>query len=235
MTGARTLASSRLARLAQRSGATAPEAGESGEEHCELCGETIPPEHRHLLDLEAGELRCVCRSCSLLFDRRAAARGNLRLVGDRRLRLVDFELTDLAWERLRLPVEMAFFFYSSKQQRMMAFYPSPMGATESMLELGAWRELEHDNPLLAELEPDIEALLVNRAGDARDYFLVPIDDCYSLVGLIRSRWKGLSGGTEVWEEITRFFAELDRRSKRAPGAGAGEAANAATAVAAERR
>ena len=91
MTGARTLASSRLARLAQRSGATAANAGESGEERCELCGETIAPEHRHLLDLEAGELRCTCRSCSLLFDRRAAARGNLRLVGDRRLRLVDFE------------------------------------------------------------------------------------------------------------------------------------------------
>lgn len=226
------LGSSRLARLAKRSPGAA---GAAEDEHCELCGEPIPSRHRHLLDLEAGELRCACRACSLLFDRPAAAQGNLRLVGDRRLRLDCFELSDLAWERLRIPVEMSFFFDSSKQGRVMAFYPSPMGATESLLGLEAWERLERDNPVLAELEPDVEALLVNRARGARQYFLVPIDECYSLVGLIRTRWKGLSGGAEVWEQIARFFADLDRRSRPA---GQGREANAnaaATAVAAERR
>jgi hypothetical protein len=33
-----------------------------------------------------------------------------------------------------------------------------------------------------------------------------------LVGLIRGNWKGLSGGTEVWIEIGRFFADLKSRS-----------------------
>jgi hypothetical protein len=226
-----TLASSRLGRLAQRSRPVTPDADES----CELCGQPIPPEHRHLLDLEAGELRCACRACSLLFDRAAAAQGNLRLVGDRRLRLEDFELTDLVWEQLRIPVEMAFFFRSSRRERVMAFYPSPMGATESLLTLDAWTRLERDNPVLAELEPDVEALLVNRARGAREYFLVPIDECYSLVGLIRTRWKGLSGGGEVWEEITAFFAELDHRSKPVPRRAPRVEANTATAVAAERR
>lgn len=207
---AKTLAASRLGRLAQ-----APRVGprEPEDERCELCGESIPARHRHLLDLEAGELRCACRACSLLFDRPAAAQGNLRLVGDRRLHLVDFELTDLAWERLRIPVEMAFFFRSSKQGRVMAFYPSPMGATESLLGLDAWQQIEADNPRLVEMQPDIEALLVNRARGARQYYLVPIDECYALVGLIRTRWKGLSGGTEVWEEIAAFFNQLDRSSK----------------------
>ena len=55
--------------------------------------------------------------------------------------------------------------------------------------------------MLGELEPDVEALLVNRARGAREHWLVPIDDCYSLVGLIRTRWRGLTGGREVWEQI----------------------------------
>ena len=59
--------------------------------------------------------------------------------------------------------------------------------------------------MLAQLEPDVEALLVNRARGAREHWLVPIDDCYGLVGLIRTRWRGLTGGKEVWEEIGRFF------------------------------
>jgi hypothetical protein len=53
-------------------------------------------------------------------------------------------------------------------------------------------------------------LLVNRT--AREYFVLPIDECYRLVGLMRSHWKGLSGGTEVWREIHLFFAEMKGRA-----------------------
>jgi hypothetical protein len=208
-----TLASSRLGRLAQR---PAPPPPAPEEEHCDLCGVPIAGDHRHLLDLEARELKCACRACSLLFDRRAAGGGHYRLVGDRRLRLTDFELTDLTWERLRIPVDMAFFFHSSPDGRVVAFYPSPMGPTESLLGLEAWTELERANPVLTDMAEDVEALLVNRARGARAQWLVPIEDCYRLVGLIRTQWKGLSGGRQVWEEIERFFAELDGRS-RPPG------------------
>jgi hypothetical protein len=209
-----TLASSRLGRLAQRSSAPAPHP--SPEEQCELCGVPIGADHRHMLDIQARELKCACRACSVLFDRRAAGGGHYRLVPDRRLRLTDFELTDLAWEQLRIPVDMAFFFHSSPDERVVAFYPSPMGPTESLLRLEAWAELERANPVLAGLAHDVEALLVNRARGARAQWLVPIEDCYRLVGLIRTQWKGLSGGRQVWDEIERFFTELDRRSRR-PG------------------
>ena len=63
------------------------------------------------------------------------------------------------------------------------------------------------------LEPDVEALLVNRAHGAREHFLVPIEDCYRLVALIRTRWRGLTGGREVWEELERFFAGLSQQAK----------------------
>ena len=80
---------------------------------------------------------------------------------------------------------MAFFFHNTQAERMMAFYPGPMGATESLLDLGAWETLEEANPVLVTIEPDVEALLVNRARGAREHWLVPIDECYGLVGLIR--------------------------------------------------
>jgi hypothetical protein len=34
------------------------------------------------------------------------------------------------------------------------------------------------------------------------------------VGLIRTRWRGLSGGEDVWKEIEGFFEELGRKSKK---------------------
>jgi hypothetical protein len=203
------LSSPRLQRLARR----APVEPSAEPEHCELCGAPIPGDHRHIADLSKRELLCACRACSLLFDRDAAGGGHFRLVPDRRLRLVDFELTDLNWERLRIPVDMAFFFIGSPDDRVMAFYPSPVGATESLLELDAWEELRAANPVLGEMQRDVEALLVNRARGARQHWVVPIDDCYSLVAVIRTRWKGLSGGQEVWQQLDRFFDELDRKAK----------------------
>jgi hypothetical protein len=177
-------------------------------ERCELCGEPIAARHRHLLDLETRELLCACRACKILFEGDAAGGGHYRLVPERRLRLAGFELDDVRWADLRVPVDMVYFFRDSRAGRVVAYYPSALGATESLLELDAWEEIERANPLLATLEPDVEALLANRSGDRRDYFVVPIEDCYRLVGLIRTRWRGLSGGSEVWEEIDAFFAEL---------------------------
>jgi Family of unknown function (DUF5947) len=213
------LATSRLGRLARQ----AAEEREAALERCELCSAPIAPEHRHLLDVRSRELLCACQACSVLFDRREAGIGHYRLVGDRRLRLDGFELDDATWAQLRLPVDMAFFFRSSGEGRVVAAYPSPMGATESQLALEAWTDLEAANSVLRTLEDDVEALLVNRVRGARRHWIVPIDECYGLVGLIRTRWRGFTGGAEVWREIGRRFEELDRRAKPAGGIGGGDA------------
>jgi hypothetical protein len=201
----------RLRQLAKEAGA----AREAELERCELCSEPVPPTHRHLLDLDSREVMCACRACTILFDRREAGGAHYRLIGDRRLVLEDFRLDDVTWARLRIPVDMAFFFHHSEAGRVMAFYPSPMGPTESQLELDTWDELVAANPVLATLEPDVEALLVNRARGVRQYLIVPIDDCYALVGVIRTGWRGLTGGKEVWERIGSFFEDLNRRAKEA--------------------
>jgi hypothetical protein len=208
---------SSLRRFAQEQSEKAAEAvvqKQAAPESCEMCSEPIPPEHRHLLNVSTREIMCACRPCSILFDKEAASEGKYRLIPDRRLSIEDFEMSDVQWASLRIPVDMAFFFYSTPVERVAAFYPSPMGPTESLLELSTWEDLEEGNPVLKGMERDAEALLINRVRGAREHFLVPIDECYSLVGLIRIHWKGLSGGQEVWEEIDRFFEALRRRSKK---------------------
>lgn len=111
-----------------------------------------------------------------------------------------------------IPIGMAFFFRSSLDQRVIALYPSPVGATESLLDLQAWNEIVIGNQTLSEMELDTEALLINRVNGASDYYLVPIDECFKLVGLIRTKWRGLSGGQDVWNAIEKFFNELKGRS-----------------------
>jgi hypothetical protein len=69
-----------------------------------------------------------------------------------------------------------------------------------------------NNVPLARIEPDVEALLVNRVETKREYYLAPIDVCFQLVGLIRVHWRGLSGGDLVWGEIEKFFSRLQMDS-----------------------
>ncbi len=204
---------SRLARLAQGAPVREAAPGHAPEpvEQCDMCATPVGPGHRHIVDLSDRRIMCACRACALLFDSKAAGGGHLRLLPTRRRRLDGFVLDDARWDRLRIPVDMAFFFSSTPAERVLALYPSPAGPTESLLELEAWTELAAANPVLGEMQPDVEALLVSRARDMNEHWLVPVDDCYELVGVIRSRWRGFGGGEEVWAAIDQFFEDLPTR------------------------
>ncbi len=180
-------------------------------ERCELCSAELPPTHRHLLEVDKRKVVCACDPCALRFQDVVGGRFKL-IPRDPRL-LPKFQLTDAQWESLALPIDLAFFFFSTPLGKTTAMYPSPAGATESLLPLTAWRTLLADNPALRHLQADVEALLVNRVGESRESFLAPIDACYELVGLIRMHWRGLSGGEAVWQEIARFFSALKQRAR----------------------
>ncbi|QNI30158.1 hypothetical protein H7849_13230 [Alloacidobacterium dinghuense] len=184
-------------------------------ERCELCSLPLAHEHPHLIELSSRQIVCACDACATLFD--SMTEGRYRRAARCAKLLTDFEMTDAQWNSLLIPINMAFFFRSSIENRMVPLYPSPAGAVESLLSLEAWNEIVERNAILSHLRSDIEALLVNRIGHAQDlssaeYYIAPIDDCYRLVGLIRANWKGLSGGAEVWMEIGRFFADLKSRA-----------------------
>ncbi len=96
---------------------------------------------------------------------------------------------------------------------MVAFYPSPAGATESLLPLDTWAEITTEFPALASLEPDVEAILIQRSRDVSRCFVVPVDSAYELVGLIRTCWKGFDGGQEAHAKIAEYFDKIEQRSR----------------------
>jgi hypothetical protein len=175
-------------------------------EQCDMCSAALASEHQHLVDPSSRQIVCACDPCAILFSNQGTTKYK-RVPRDAKF-LLDFRLTDAQWDGLMIPINIAFFFHSTPDAKVIALYPSPAGPTESLLALDSWDEIVEENAILKKMSPDVEALLVNRVRDAREYYLVPIDECYKLVGLIRANWRGLSGGTQVWEEIGRFFDEL---------------------------
>jgi hypothetical protein len=182
-------------------------------ERCELCAVPIPDDHSHVVDLQDRGLLCACRPCALLFTREGAAGGRFRTVPDRYLCITDFSLSPGQWDALQIPVNMAFFFRNSTEGAMAGFYPSPAGATESLLPLEEWAEVEAANPVLGSLEPDVEALLLRVIPGGFECFVVPIDACYELVGQLRRLWRGFDGGRETHDWIDAFFDDVRGRAK----------------------
>jgi hypothetical protein len=180
-----------------------------------MCSRELGTEHDHLVESVAQKLICACDACAILFDGQSGSK--YKRVPRRVLFMTDFELTDGQWDGLMVPIGMAFFFKSTSHNKIIALYPSPAGPIESSLSLDAWTDIVEANPVLNEMEDDVSALLVNRIGHARgvsapEYYLVPIDECYKLVGLVRTHWRGLSGGTDIWREIGDFFCRLKEKA-----------------------
>ncbi len=181
-------------------------------ERCDMCGEFVPDEHEHVVNTESRNLMCTCRGCWLLFTSNGAGGGRYLAVPDRYASLGAFSIAPGSWDELQIPVSIAFFFRNSTLGSVAAFYPSPAGATESLLPLDAWDRLVADNALLATMESDVEALLVRRDASHEEAYIVPIDACYELVGELRRLWKGFDGGTEARAASDAFFDRLRDRS-----------------------
>ncbi|BAX92974.1 DUF5947 family protein [Mycobacterium shigaense] len=185
-------------------------------ERCEMCAEPIGDEHQHVVNVAGRQLMCVCRACYLLFTD-GVAELRYRAVPDRYLAFPDFALDRRAWEALQIPVGVAFFFTNSALGCTVAFYPGPAGACQSELDLDSWTAISGNDPRVALLADDVEALLV-RVPDDSVYadplsYLVPIDACYEFVGRLRLLWRGFDGGHEARQFIDSFFARIAARTR----------------------
>lgn len=195
-------------------------------ESCEMCAVAVSDDHRHVVDLERRSLLCVCRGCALLFERThdgsplpahrlAGARPQptrYRTVPDRYVEIAPFTLPGRAWAALQIPVGIAFVIANTQLDRTVAFYPSPGGATESELPLDAWGDVVAANPALADVEPDVEAVLLRTGDHEPTCYVVPVDRCYELVGAMRLHWRGFDGGAEVRDQIAAFFDDVSARA-----------------------
>lgn len=173
---------------------------------CELCSLPLAAAHRHLFEISTGEVVCACDGCALTFH--GVADGPYKVVPRDSRKVDGFQISDLQWDQLSLPINLAFFVRDGDDGAVRALYPSPAGVTESTLPFDAWEAIFEENDVLEAIEPQVEAMLVNRLSQDAEVFVVPIDLCYELTGLIRVHWKGLSGGEEVHREMADFFDRI---------------------------
>ena len=179
-------------------------------ERCDLCGSDLTAEHDHLLFLPDRRLLCACNACAILAPK--SQESPYRRIPDEVRFVPDFRMSEGQWDRFQIPIDLAFFFFSSLTGKVSVGYPSPAGLIEAIVDQEAWASVLADNPALQNMKPDTEALLINRLNRMTEYFLLPVDHCYRLVGLMRSRWQGLSGGPEAQKEIERFFSQLKEQT-----------------------
>jgi Fe-S cluster biogenesis protein NfuA/nitrite reductase/ring-hydroxylating ferredoxin subunit len=172
--------------------------------HCELCPVGLSERHQHLLNLVERRIVCVCATCWSLHS----GDPEYRATGGRTLWLDDFALDDEAWSGFQIPIGLAFMMKSGLDGEMVTLYPSPAGVTEAELDALAWTRMSTDNPVLEDLVPDAEALIINRLADPPQHVIAPLDECYRLVGMIKSRWSGISGGPELTATVDEFFGGL---------------------------
>ena len=186
----------------------APQLGRGAAEHdepeaaCELCAADVRSGHRHLLQLEQRRIVCVCESC---WDR-GARDAEFRQTNARVEWLEDFRLPEHVWTALGPPAGLALFLRSSSAGRVVALNPRA-STVESELPESDWAHLASENPALEKLEPDAEALIVDRLGRSPRHLIAPIEACNRLVGLIQSR----TSEPDLGPALDDFFYGLRRR------------------------
>lgn len=179
------------------------------DERCELCSLPLASEHPHLFQRDARMIVCACDACAMLFDTLDGER--YRRIRPSVRRLPDLQIDDAAWASLGVPVGLAFLSRAASGD-VLAAYPGPAGATLAVVNRDAWSSVVARHPVLQDLEPDVDALLVNRIGAEPVQYRVSIDHCFRLAGLVRTRWTGIGGGPAVAIAITDFFNDLEERT-----------------------
>ena len=192
----------------------------TSERACELCSRAVGADHQHLIEPATRRLLCVCDACAVLFP---GGHAKYKRVPRTIRFLPDFRITDAQWDSLLIPIEMAFFYDSSHAGRIVARLSEP-GRRHRIA--AAARDLAGHRARQPGAGPDgsptskrwwptgWDQVVASDAATRPEYYILPIDECFKLVGLIRLHWKGLSGGTEVWREIARFFADVRTRASR---------------------
>ena len=180
-----------------------------------MCGETARRAARHVVDIESGRSSAPAGPaiCSSLSE--AAAGGKYRSVPERVRHDPDHAAGRRGLGRAADPGRR--WRSSSSTPRSAGWWRAtraPPGRPSANL---TWRPGTGWSPAtrcLAAMTPDVEAVFVDRSEHGDEVFLVPIDDCYALVGELRRRWQGFDGGAEAHAALAAFLAGLRGRARR---------------------
>lgn len=188
-------------------------------EKCEGCWAPLASAHEHRLHLGATssdrKLECVCPACAAA----DVAGAPWKRVPNRCVRAQGLDAADVEWDALGVPIRLAFFVVAEGDPQPLAFFPSPAGPIELQPDLATFGRMREKSVAVQRMRPDVEALLVHHARPADDggpspgeQYVVSVDVCYRLVGIVRAHWRGFGGGAEVWRRIEALFVALGREA-----------------------
>ena len=180
---------------------------------CELCAVAIAESHLHLLEPANGRLLCACLACAHSAGARPQGRFGWFPAGSRRCP----SSASAKANGMRSACRSTWpgCFTAPQPGGRLRSTPVRPARRNRWWPPDAWAALVARNPVLSDLESDVEGLLVNRISGRRGYYRVPIDRCYELVGLIRTQWRGWSGGDAAWHAIDEYFTRLAPTKDRA--------------------
>ena len=200
---------------------------------CDLCRSELPDRHRHLLELVQRRMLCACDACALLFGDANGSR--IRPIPESVTR-IELNMSDQQWSGLGIPIGMAFFTVCDREVSresssirslspdvtvrhsaeattdaapVQVGYPSPAGLVMSSVEQDDWLALIDANPAVGRLRPEVESLLINRLASRQQAFVVPLDVCFELIGIVRRHWEGWSAGPDLQRAMDGFFDQLE--------------------------
>jgi hypothetical protein len=127
---------------------------------------------------------------------------------------VDRVMAEDTWDALGVPAGLAFFTRRSADGAVRAHFPGALGVAEAAVDASTWERLTRESPIVVTAAPDVEALLVCRANGLFEHWIVGLDACYALAGIVRREWRGVGGGEVAWASIRRFFLGLARPERR---------------------
>ena len=170
---------------------------------CELCPIGIGEDHRHLLHLVERRIVCVCETC---WSTRSGD-PEFRPPGSRTLVLDDFDMTDEVWQSFGIPIGLTFLCArvsaagSSPSTRARRVRPSPSSTSAPGTRCA--RPTRSSTASSPTPRPSWSTARARRV-----YAIVPVDQAYKLVGLVKERWEGISGGRGVQEAVAEYFEAL---------------------------
>jgi hypothetical protein len=179
-------------------------------ERCELCAQPLAERHPHLYDSRRRQLSCACEGCALGTGPNSSP---WKRVPTRVFALRGLSIPGPLWRALGIPVELAFLRRMGSEAEVLASYPSAAGTVETKVEFDLWQQVQTLHPALGELAPAVEALLANRLNGTESYYLAPLDECYRLVGLLRSQPFGRSAEPMLRPALAGYFLELTARAE----------------------
>jgi hypothetical protein len=138
-----------------------------------------------LLDPQARRVVCACLACSLLFP--PDNTGTYRRIVPCQVPLPDVGLDEARWNALGIPVRLVFVVASAVHRCVFALYPNAGGMTETVVASDAWDAFVRAYPELAQIEPDVQGVLIDGISDPCQCYRASIDVCHRLAGLMQGK------------------------------------------------